>query len=300
MTRSLRLRRLRPALLCVAVYSVGLAAWQLALEPRLPQDPRGPRLSRGDLVAESGEIGPFYVLGDPATAEILVVGDSRVQKAMMPETLEPPDRSRVAVLWGPGGQILGLLPLARELGPRKLVIALAPLSLFSARAAAFWERFREERDAPLARRIDELLAEEFAEVRLRAIATIRTDTWGRGWVFPKDPLFSNYQYSLQLDESTRQQRDVNLDELERSLRALVQDGFEVACVRLPISDELFAIEQAALRAPELQQICNRLGIPFLDEAHAPYETYDGAHLAYADAVRFGRDLVARLRTELGW
>jgi hypothetical protein len=148
--------------------------------------------------------------------------------------------------------------------------------------------------------VDDVLAEQFVDVRLSSIATIRTDTWGRGWVFPIDPLFSNYQYSMQLDESTRRQRDANLDELERRLRALKQDGFDVACIRLPISEELFPVEQTALRAPELRQVCNRVGIPFLDDCQAAYETYDGTHLAYPQAVRFGQDLMRRLDDELGW
>lgn len=300
MKRSLRLRHLRPPLLCVAIYALTLVAWHLAVFPHLPQDPRGPRLERGEPVEGSGEIGPFYVIGDRATAEILVIGDSRIQKAVMPDTLDPEDRARVAVLWGPGGQVLGLLPVARTLGPRKLLVSLSPLSLYSARAADFWQDVREERNRPLARRIDDALAEEFADVRLGSIATIRTDTWGRGWVFPIDPLFSNYQYSLQLDERTRAQRDVNLAELERRLGELVAQGFEVACLRLPISEPLFAVEQLALRAPELQQVCNRLQIPFLDDSRAAYETYDGSHLAHPDAVRFGRDLMRRLAGELGW
>jgi hypothetical protein len=295
MTRSIRSHRYQPLLIGAAVYALALCMWQSVVFPLLSSDPRG-TVQRGELLPEGDELGPFYLMGEQREQDVLVVGDSRARKALLPGYLA--DFGRVGLLWGPGGQLRGLLPIAESLQPERLIVCLSPLSVYSATAAEFQTSFWAER-SPFMRRVDANLSSALLELRVRCLDLVASDLWRRGWDFPFNPKRNSASYKRQLREETRAQRGIEFALLEQSLRSLVSEGIEVICVRLPISRELMGVEQSDRRLRVYGQMCARVGVPYLDYSLEDYVTYDGSHLARDEAERLSRALVADLRKR-GW
>ncbi len=111
---------------CAAFAALG-AAW-LGLAD-VPPPLLHPNHSDGRLVWSAPGKGPFHAIGPVETADILFVGDSRVHDDVVLEVIASAGFGTPATLWGPGAYLPDLLPLARELPARTVVVGLSFLSL---------------------------------------------------------------------------------------------------------------------------------------------------------------------------
>ena len=78
------------------------------------------------------------------------------------------------------------------------------------------------------------------------------------------------------------------------------DGWEVVCVRMPVGSVVGRAMNEAFSTADMRAACERLAIPFLDHARAPFPTKDGLHLTYGAAQSYARFLVEELRRVTDW
>lgn len=305
MTNSTRAGRKRrgarrsPLLPFAVVYVALLAGWNLLVAPRFPDNPRRTDLSGGTLVPSAPGTGPFYSSEDLAHARLVVVGDSRAHHGIVVEALDEADLGPTAVLWGSGAQLLELLPELRAFPARRVLVSLSPLSIYAERNPEFDEILARIKGMST-EKIDFLLDEWLDARRRAATCVVGTKTWGQSWFYEPNPARSNAVYVKRLREATRKQRSTATYELFEVMRGLVSDGWQLVCVRLPLSPQLLRIEEAAFPSSLFVQLCDKLGVPFLDYSLSDYATHDGTHLAAGDAARFSADLAAEIRDEVGW
>lgn len=291
--------RRSPLLLFAVVFLALLGAWNFLVTPRFPANPRRTDLSAGGLVPTEPGRGPFYSSEDLEHASIIVIGDSRAHHGIVVEAFAEAGLGPTAVLWGSGAQLLELLPEVRAYPARRVVVALSPLSVYAER--------NPELDAIIAKlqgmspeKIDFLL-NEWLDIRRRgATSVLGTKSWRKSWFYEVNPRRSNPTYTRRLRESTRGQRNAATYELRDVMKELTRDGWELVCVRLPVSPQLLRIEVRAYPPSYFDQLCTNLEIPFLDYARSDYGTHDGTHLTADDAVRFSADLALALRDATGW
>lgn len=108
-----------------------LAAWQVAVAPRLPEPVYHPARFDGVVHWVGPGLGPFYAHGDVDAADLVVVGDSRAFDDIELETLAGEGLGRVARVWGPNADLADLLPSIQAATPRAVLIVASP-SLFGA------------------------------------------------------------------------------------------------------------------------------------------------------------------------
>jgi len=87
--------------------------------------------------------GPIHTREEVETADLIVLGDSRVYRGIVVERLEEAGLGRVASLWSFGGEITTLLDAVREFRPRRLVLNLTPVGLHSRKNPVMTEIMRE-------------------------------------------------------------------------------------------------------------------------------------------------------------
>lgn len=342
-------RGLGPLVWCVALFAVLLAAWSAIVDPFLPEQPR--RMRDVPPVVWSGEdFAVFIPEGDLERADLLCVGDSRVQSGVLAGAFEDAGFGETALLWGPGAQSEKLLRYARTRGPRRIVLAVSPAAVHgkrerdearnllefgpgpfdTAELEAETARFRElarralvaaERDLgeeaailgnwwrlhqhaveepTPAQRVDAALSEAWREFRADHLQTLTGSTFGESWFHPLDPTAEVEVYERGLRRSTREERSDSLARLCRLVAELRADGVEFVAVRLPISPQLLAVEEAGLPAAEFEDAFRELGVPYLDYSRADYTTTDGSHLTDRSARRFSHRLAREVAALTGW
>jgi len=283
-----------------------LAAWCTFVAPRIPENPRETEHVRGRIWApEEGDL-PYTAPRDPAGVDLLFLGSSRIQHAICERIAEEAGMGSATVLWGQGGQLLDLLGLAQRFAARRAVVAVDPLSVHAESHPRLVEVFQElladERGGRTAtERIDERLGASVRSFVRSAVPPIRTASWHEAWFHPVDrPKAALNWLRPRLREETRAQRLENLAPIAEEMRLMREAGWEIVCVRLPLSRGVAELEDGAFAPGHLREMCAAAGVPYLDYSGEPYHTYDGHHLTIAEARRFTRALVQDLRREVGW
>lgn len=287
-------RGVAPVLLALAVCGSLLAAWMLAVQPRLPEPLRRADLRPGELRWFESETVVAYLRGEPSPASVLFLGDSRVHHALDDGALDDAGLG-ACLLWIGGAQLGDLSSAARELEPKRLVVALSALSLHrEGDRAAELALARRLEDRPLTARIDRALDDAASDLRARWIRVLDPKPWMDSWFERASPRATDARERRDLRPETRARRAERLEELAAALATLLAEGRSIACVRLPISPSLRAVEEEAFPGTAFAELCERLGIPYLDRSEAKYETTDGSHLTAASARRFSADLAQDL------
>lgn len=279
-----------------------LVGWRLLVVPRLPGDPARREHLEGELFRPSAAL-PLYGYRDPAQVDVLVLGSSRVDHGIVEGELEAAGLGSCGVLTGPAAQLLDLLREARDLGQRRLLISLDPVSFHCEELPDGEEYLPEDLRAgaptSLTREIDRHLSRGLRRLQQEWIHPIRSERWESAWFFPIQPEASNQLFAQLLAPATRPARLERFREASAVLRELSMQGWEIVCFRVPISPELLEVENR-LFAPRLyEEFCQRAKVPFLDHSADDYLTYDGSHLTLEEARRFSR-VLARELEELGW
>jgi len=280
-----RVRSLSPLGTAAATFAVLLAAWLALIEPRLPPPLRRRPHPPGELGWYAGGRAPFYLKGEVSAEGWLALGDSRVHHDLDEERLAKLGVEPLAVLWVGGAQLEDLLEAARELPPRRLLVALSPLSVH--RAGADAEKEREQAlavlDRPWSLRVDDAIDERFERLRSSLVSWIDPRSFAYAWLDAPSPGATDARQARALAEPTRADRAEALRAIARALRELRVSGREIVCVRLPISPSLRAVEDQAFDPALFERMCAEVGAPYHDLGSSE-PTIDGSHLT-AEAAR---------------
>ncbi|MEZ6016045.1 MAG: hypothetical protein R3F49_13075 [Planctomycetota bacterium] len=284
-----------PLVVGAALVALGLGAWRALIAPRLPE-----RLTNvQDVVATFVDVPDadtaLYLYGAPRAGGVLFVGDSRVSEGLLSSALAAHGLADAAILMGPMGQLRDLLKAARTLPMRRIVVGLSPVSVYAPPTPNLVASLAGERTRRRTDRIDGDLGGAFRLWKRELARPIDTRHWNTGWFERATSAASLAWYTELLGPETRDARSARLTALENELRALINDGWDVTCLRTPVGPALRDIEEDALPAARFTELCARLGVPFLDEWRADYATSDGSHLTPAEAARFSAALAPRLR-----
>ena len=152
-------RGLWPVCLGLGTTLLLLVAWRGVIEPLVPEDPSAKEHILGKLWEPPGSL-PYFAYRHPALVDLLVVGSSRIDSGIVEAALEEAGLGTATVFTGPGAQLLDLLHWTRTFEPRRLVVSLDPLSIYSETHPEIVARFEREGGLPLRRRIDQLVGRE--------------------------------------------------------------------------------------------------------------------------------------------
>ncbi|MEZ6016737.1 MAG: hypothetical protein R3F49_16585 [Planctomycetota bacterium] len=283
-----------PIVLGAALFALGLAAWRMFVQPRMPEQLSGGQRVVPVYIERSDALTPLWRYGAPHEGGLLIAGDSRVSGAFLVDELARQGHSDAMVLMGPIGQLCDSLAVARTLPMRRLVLGLSPLSVYAPPTSeSEFRRLRELRRSATSR-FDVYAGREFAALRHDVVRPLELWHWRTGWFERSTAGDDQPYYRTLLAPDTYEARAARLVELEADLRRLLDDGWQVACVRLPAGRVLQEIEEAALPAQRLTALCERLGVPYLDYWTADFATTDGSHLTAGAARRFSAQFAADL------
>ena len=272
-----------------------LVGWKLA-QPWLPPDPQRHHFPPPRVVWIADDLRPLQAVGDPSTADILFLGDSRIHQAIERGPIELAGLGRCAVLGRGGAQLDELLLAPRRFPARRVVVALSPLSLYTdqAQGLGLWQR-GWSRDG-----FERTLDLWTNSLQNRLVRTVNPRDWDTSWFARPEPNASTANYQRRLDRRTQPQRSQGLREAFELLHGLREDGWDVLCIRLPISEQLLAVEQDLFGGWQFETLCRRARVGYLDFTSLSYPTVDGSHLTAAGATAFSEHLARRLRIETGW
>ena len=286
-----RVRGLAPLFTGLASFVLAVGAWLLLIEPRLPPPLQRQSNPPGKLGWYVGGRRAFYLKGSARAEGWLALGDSRVNQGLDEVRLAQLGIEPLAVLWVGAGQLGDMLEAARELPPRRLLVALSPMSVYRriqdpeqerARTLAFMNR-------PWSRRVDDAIDEQFVRLRSSVVNWIDTRGFVYGWREMPNPGASDRRFLGALEEPTRQERARAFEALAQKLRELRGSGRDIVCVRWPISPSLREIEDTAFDPALFGRMCAELSIPYHDLGTSE-PTLDGSHLTAEGA----RHLASRL------
>lgn len=292
-----RVRGLAPLGVGLATFALAMGVWLAALEPSLPPPLRRRPHPPGPLGWYVNGSVSLYLKGEPRAEGWLALGDSRANHGFDEEHLARLGIEPFAVLWVGGAQLVDLLAAARELPCRRIVVALSPLEVYRVITSA-----EQERKLTLAfmkrsfsQRVDAAIAERFVRLRSSLVHWQDTRGFASSWIERPHPGATDEQQKGALGPPTREERARNLERIEQAMRELQAEGRSIACVRMPISASLRAVEDEAL-APELfVRMCERLGVPYVDYATSE-PTIDGSHVTAEAGRRLAPLLAQFLRT----
>ena len=157
------------------------------------------------------------------------------------------------------------------------------------------ERRKIERRELSTAEIDRRLGDRVDVWRSRRVRTLSSGPWRDSWFETVDTSASNESYRVSLRPETRAEREANFESLTERLRALVEAGWRVVCVRLPLAPELLEIEEDSVPSERFARLAAEAGVPFLDYSRADYLTGDGTHMTVTSGRRFSRELGRALR-----
>ncbi|MEZ6018058.1 MAG: hypothetical protein R3F49_23335 [Planctomycetota bacterium] len=148
-------------------------------------------------------------------------------------------------------------------------------------------------------RFDAALAARANYARVAALPTITTRPWRSAWFEAPEPeRLARWAGGL-ARLSKPAARAAAAEAIAAALRALVADGRQVVCVRLPMSPALLNGVRPFVPDAELRAVAEAAGVPLLEHQAAAFETRDGSHLTWREAERYSRFLAEELR-RLGW
>ena len=143
--------------------------------------------------------------------------------------------------------------------------------------------------------IDERLSIWLDAWRISWIQGVPAGAWKSSWVQVFDETLSNDEYRKRLKFWTEAEFKETKSIVTEQLRGLREDGWEITCVRLPISSSMHELESQYIRDEDFEEICRESGVPYLDYSRRAFATVDGSHVIQADAANFARELAADLR-----
>jgi len=283
-----------PLALGAACVVAGLWAWRSFVVPRLPPRLTDVQESTATFIDVPGADTALYLYGSPSEGGVLILGDSRVSEGLLPSALAGAGLPGAAILMGPMGQLRDALAAARRLPMRRLVVGLSPVSVYAPPTPNLVASLAGERARRATDRIDGALAGALRIAKRQWLRPLEARHWGHGWFERPSSAASLAWYSELLAPATRDARARRLDALEGELRALQNEGWQIACLRMPTGPALREVEEAALPTARFEDLCARLGLPFLDAWRADSTTADGSHLTPAEALRFSTRLAPDL------
>lgn len=285
------MRGLAPLWVGLATFALSMAAWLAWIEPSLPAPLRRRPHPPGPLRWYVDGQVPAYLKGEPREDGWLALGDSRANHGFDEEHLPRYGIQSLSVLWVGGAQLVDLLAAARELPCRRIVVALSPLEVYRTVTDADQERKLAMGfvDRSFSRRVDRAIAEQFLRLRSSLVHWQDTRGFAASWIERPYPDATDHQLRIALGPPTRADRLQALERIEQLMRELQAEGRTIACVRMPISESLRAVEDEAFDPAQFVGLCERLGLAYVDYGTSE-PTIDGSHLT-AEA---GRRLAPRL------
>lgn len=277
-----------PIVLAIGAWSILLASWRLAMGAERPSlgiknDPAPKRF-----VDVEGAVAPLYLYGRASADSLLVAGDSRIGSDISIRVLERRGLGPVGTIWNGLAQLEHLLAGVRTLPPRRLVLCLTPASVYSPPLKHMADILAKERAVRLPQQIDTRLNDDLDVLRQRTFWTLESNPWGGGEAGVRiEPHRHEGIYAALLGESSRPERRKHLDVIHATLREMIDAGWRIACVRLPVMPGIEAIEDEAFPPELFRDMCADIGAPYLDMSGSggKYNTFDGSHLLGADAER---------------
>lgn len=275
-----------PVVLTVTIAATLLLGWRAIADPDSPSTywKFDPAVERTIDFPWSKSVMSIY--GNADRDSVLVVGDSRTSSGVSLRVLHREGIEDVGVLWGALAQVRHLLRAARELPPRRLVVCLSPASLNSPQLPRLVHMLELERRLSPMQRIDRRLDDELDVLRQRLFRPVEINSWLRG---PEaehaQPRRQEGLYDGLLRPENRPALDERLAELKVELAAMKQEGWTIACVRLPAEIGVEVVENKAFAREKFVALCAELDVPYLDLFGGGYATTDGSHLLGADADR---------------
>jgi len=154
-------------------------------------------------------------------------------------------------------------------------------------------------DAPTTSGLERRLGVWLANRVARSVRRVATGTWEESWFPVIDETSSNDVYRGGIQREAAGAREFTRDNVVALLRGLVADGFEIVCLRMPVSEELRTIEESVFAQADLAALARDAGVAYLDYSRGEYRSRDGSHLLADDARRFSRvvaeDLLSRFQ-----
>lgn len=289
-----------PIVAAVIAWILSLVAWRAFADPEAPStfvkfDPNVERFADFEWSRT-----PLFTYGDLDPDGILIVGESRVPAAVSLRILRRHGVEPVGVLWAALAQTRDVVRGARELPPRKLLVCLSPVGLYSAEMPRMVQSLAIERERTFMQRVDQRLDDELDVLRQKLLRTTELSTWLRGpSATHREPRRQEGMYAGLVGESTRAKRDERLVELTAALGEMRDAGWQIACVRLPAERGVEQIEDQGFAPERFRDMCAGLGVPYLDMTGGDYATSDGSHLLGFEADRASAVIAAWL-IGLGW
>jgi len=260
------------------------------------------------------------IIGDALLwpAELLVVGDSRVQTGLRVKGLEEAfgyNTKFYASAANYGGQIADYTESLLETRPRKMILTLAPFGVYVIQREV---KFDENRWILFRTVVDNTL--EMAVNRTRSYITdpIVFTTRLQAFEIPRmtrffSPFsFESYAYPVKYEEKKnirlyneffipgKDIREKNMQTLTKNVEKLLEKGWEIVCIRIPVGESLRKIEEENFDCGRFDKMCKDLDIKYLDYSREHFETFDASHLGPFEAERFTRRLVKDLKEITDW
>lgn len=272
-----------------------LLLWSTCLEPHLLElgilHPAMPRLHAQDIVLRR-KVKRTLKLDLLPPSQVLAVGDSRVGYSILHVEFRRLSGYSVEALWSPNGRLQELLSCLPGSTPRKLIVGLSPSSVL--REAKETKTVAVRCDWPSFRvAVDRRLNSSLHGLRYRVARPITFERYFRA----PGPRASDTLYRNMLLAPPEARRAALL---HTRIKALKDSGWEIVCVRFPISESLRSIEEEVLAADRLPAICERLDVLYLDYSINNYATYDGSHIDARAREAFTAELVRDLQQKAGW
>ena len=126
-----------PLLLGGVVYLALLGGWRNIVQPLLPEEAPINADMGFEIAPGTSSIRPIMARGDPESAGLLMLGDSRAIPSIYPYMFEERGAQPPTLIWSAGGQLLDLIPVARKYRARRIIIALSPGSVYRKLPAVF-------------------------------------------------------------------------------------------------------------------------------------------------------------------
>lgn len=303
-------RVVAPILAAGAICGALLAIWLVALPADRPSglakfDP-APRRWMDDLplaiqpgMPKSNTKALVQFVGRDRADSLLVVGDSRAWAAVSLRLLERELDRPASMVWYGFGQYDLLLEGVRTLESRTLLVCLTPAALHADYMKRMEILLDRERAKTWMRTLDETLDDELDASRKRLLRPLDPTIY-KSWTKLEavEPERQVGMYFEMLADD-REARLASLARLEQGLRALQEDGWRIACVRLPLLAKLEQVEDEAFDPRLWSGMCERLRVPYLDSfgRQDSFATTDSSHLVGADAERYTLELATWLASQ---
>jgi hypothetical protein len=248
-------------------------------------------------------------------AELLVVGDSRAQDGIQLSGLRRTLDYRIGMYASAvnyGAQMSDYTGHLLKLRPRKMILTLMPLGVYMRQNEikidyGNWELFRTAIDDLLNLAADRLRSYAFSPI----IVTIRVNREKMTRFF--SPLtFEGFAYPSKYSDlrnirvytrhMTRDKviRKENMRRIGENVGKLLEKGWDIVCVRMPVAESLRKIEEDNFDCTAFVKMCEELEIKYLDYSRKNFQSFDGSHMDSFEAERFTRRLARDIKRVTGW